>query len=163
MALVVAGRQTARIDGEFVVFLIGMRVNRWSAVRHWLPAFLAMPRMLAELAKDPDSGLLGTRTTLSSDGPLLVQYWRSVDQLNAYAADAASAHRPAWRAFNARARRSGGTVGVWHETYVVPAGSYETIYVDMPRVGLAQAAQVGPVAAASRAADRLPVRASGRA
>jgi hypothetical protein len=25
---------------------------------------------------------------------------------------------------------------VWHETYVVPAGAHETIYVNMPPLGL---------------------------
>jgi Monooxygenase af470-like len=37
------GRFTARVDGEFVVFLIGMRINRPWKVRQWLPVARAMP------------------------------------------------------------------------------------------------------------------------
>ncbi len=43
------GRFAAEIDGDFVVFLIGMRINNLWAVHKWLPAARAMPRMLAEL------------------------------------------------------------------------------------------------------------------
>ncbi len=42
-----------------VVFLIGMRVNRWWKVRQWLRTALAMPRMLRELGQHPELGMLG--------------------------------------------------------------------------------------------------------
>jgi hypothetical protein len=42
MAAVVKKRVTAEIEGDFVVFLIGMRINRLRRVRKWLPIFLAM-------------------------------------------------------------------------------------------------------------------------
>jgi hypothetical protein len=46
---------TAEIEGEFVVFLIGARINKpWTI--HKLPVALAMPRMLKELAANKDSG-----------------------------------------------------------------------------------------------------------
>ena len=49
MSKVVAGRTSADIDGDFVVFLIGMRFNRpWHVAKN-LYAFTAMPRMLAYL------------------------------------------------------------------------------------------------------------------
>ena len=57
MSTVVKGRQTASLDDEVVVFLIGMRINRLRSPRSWLPAFRAMPRMLAELSRDPELGL----------------------------------------------------------------------------------------------------------
>lgn len=40
-------------------------------------------------------------------------------------------------------RRIGGngSVGIWHETYMVTPGQYECIYANMPRFGLARAAQ----------------------
>lgn len=69
-----------------VVFLIGMRVNRWRAVRHWLPVIAAMPRMLKELSRDGESGLLGLRGL--GGGPRVhgvVQYWESHEKLLAYA------------------------------------------------------------------------------
>jgi hypothetical protein len=36
MSKVFPGRYTAEIDKPFIVFLIGMRVNRLFAVRKWL-------------------------------------------------------------------------------------------------------------------------------
>ena len=48
-------------DGPLVVFLIGMRINRWWRPDLWLPVFAVMPTMLAELSRDPGSGLLGYR------------------------------------------------------------------------------------------------------
>src|SRR5205807_10318883 len=44
-------------------------------------------------------------------------------------------HLPAWREFNRRVG-SNGDVGIWHETYSVPAGHYEAIYNNMPAFGL---------------------------
>ena len=46
-----------------------MRVNQPWRPDLWLPVFTAMPRMLAELAADPDSGMLGYRLTLGEGGP----------------------------------------------------------------------------------------------
>ena len=59
MANIVDGRMAAEMDGEFVVFLIGMRINKAWKVHKWLPVILAMPRMLKELHDDPESGFLG--------------------------------------------------------------------------------------------------------
>lgn len=134
---IVPGRWTAREEGDFVFFLIGMRVNRpWHLPRAW-PAFVSMPRMLAELAHDPQSGLLGCKRVWLRGGPVLVQYWRDLDRLMAYATDKAKLHRPAWAAFN-RSIGGDGSVGIWHETYAVRAGNRETIYTNMPRVGVAR-------------------------
>ena len=133
-------RWTHQDDGtRVVVFLIGMRVNRWRRVRAWWPVLTAMPRMLRELYADPASGLLGHRLLLGAGGPVVVQYWRDRDSLFAYARDPGRQHRPAWQRFNAAARTSGGAVGIWHETFDVPAGGSESIYVDMPVSGLAAA------------------------
>jgi Domain of unknown function (DUF4188) len=52
----ISARMTADVDGEVVVFLIGMRINRWWKVHKWMPVAAAMPRMLRELALDPESG-----------------------------------------------------------------------------------------------------------
>ena len=68
-----------------MVFLIGMRINRPWRPDLWLPAFAAMPRMLRELSSDPGSGLLGYRLTFGAGGPLVVQYWKSTEELYAYA------------------------------------------------------------------------------
>ena len=104
---------------EIVVFLIGMRVNKPWRPDAWWPVAVAMPRMLRELAMDPDSGLLGYRMAMSQDGPIVIQYWRDVDALYGYASDPDRQHRPAWGEFFRRARKVPGAVGIWHETYRV--------------------------------------------
>lgn len=137
------GRHTHHHDGDLVVFLIGMTINQWWRPDRWLPVFVAMPGMPAELSKDPDSGLLGHRLVVSPRGPWLVQYWSSVEALHTYASDPAAKHRPAWGRFNRRARSNPRAVGVWHETYVVDRA--ESIYVNAPLGGLAAATSRVPV------------------
>ena len=136
----------AQIDGEAVVFLIGMRINKLWKIHKWLPVLMAMPKMLRELQQNPDLGFLGYhawfgRTVIS------LQYWRSVEDLQAYAKSRDQAHLPAWAAFN-RAVGKNGDVGVWHETYRTREGDYETVYVNMPPFGLGKATKV--VAATGR-------------
>lgn len=138
------GRMTADADGEFVVFLIGMRVNKWWKVHKWLPVFIAMPRMLRELSAHPDSGFMGSET--SPVPTIIVQYWRSYKHLEAYARNRDQRHWPAWVAFNKRIANN-GDVGIWHETYRIGPGQWETLYANMPSFGLGRATTVIPVAA----------------
>ncbi len=142
------GRWTHGHDDEgVVVFLIGARINRLRSVRAWLPVVRAMPRMLAELQRDPGLGLLGVTSCVNGKGALAVQYWRDLDSLLAYAHAADHEHRPAWREFNRSVRDARGAVGIWHETLVVPAGAHESMYVDMPAQGLPLALGATPVGA----------------
>src|ERR1700712_442341 len=91
MATVTNGRMTADIEGDFVVFLIGMRINKPWKLHKWIPVAGAMGPMLKELSKRKELGLLGFHTWISPTGPLVVQYWRSVEQLEAFAKDPALA------------------------------------------------------------------------
>ncbi len=59
MARIITERVTARIDGDIVVFLIGLRFNKLWKVHKWFPVLSAMPRMLRELYSDPSLGFLG--------------------------------------------------------------------------------------------------------
>lgn len=146
-------RLTHDYDGELVVFHIGMRIRQWWRPDLWLPVFRAMPPMLRELSQDPDSGLLGFRLIADPRGPWTVQYWSSLEKLYAYASDPQASHRPAWSAFNRRARNAPQAVGVWHETY--PVAGAESIYVGMPPIGLAEVVGSRPVTGRGhRAADR---------
>jgi hypothetical protein len=151
------GRYSATIEGDFVVFLIGMGINRPLKVRSWWPVFTAMPRMIRELERDPSSGFLGATLGLAGRGPFIVQYWRSFEQLERYARAPDSEHLPAWRRFNREVRDS-GDVGIWHETYRVRAGEYEAVYGNMPRTGLARVGEHGPVGSTSTAANRIGAR-----
>ena len=135
MSKVISKRVTAQIEGDFVVFLIGVRINKPWKVHRWLPVFRAMPRMIRELEESPESGFLGHIMSLR----VIVQYWRSFDALEAYARNADQLHWPAWLDFNERVGGSRGDVGIWHETYRVRAGEYECVYSGMPPLGLAKA------------------------
>lgn len=133
------GSFVADVDAEqTVVFLVGMRVNRWRRVRSWWPVLAAMPRMLAELEARPDVGLLEARSYWSGRVFLVVQHWSSIEALGRFAQDPQMSHQPAWAAFN-RAAAGDGDVGVFHETYEVPRAGIESLYGNMPPFGLALA------------------------
>ena len=86
-----------------------------------------------------------------------MQYWDSHEKLYGYAGDRNAAHRPAWAAFNRRARKAPGAVGIWHETYLVERA--ESVYAGMPVSGLAAATTSVPVARRGEtAAERLGTR-----
>ncbi|MEX3106363.1 DUF4188 domain-containing protein [Streptomyces sp. V2] len=154
---VIPGRNTAAAENGVVVFHIGLRINRLRALSSWLPAFRSMPRMLRELSREKSRGLLGYKVLHAGLRDFyVVQYWTDKDSLLAYAHQRDLEHRPAWTEFNRRARAGKGNVGIWHETFIVPAGSYESVYVDMPAYGLAAATGVVPVARrGDTAAQRL--------
>ncbi len=138
MADIIKERVCAEIEGELVLFMIGARINRWWKPWAWLPVVSAMPKMLIELAKQPELGLLHARSHFNFPDVMVVQYWRSFDQLEAYAKARERAHLPAWQAFN-KAIGSNGDVGIWHETYRIAPGQYENIYNNMPPYGLGRA------------------------
>jgi hypothetical protein len=140
MSQVFPGRFTAATDQPFVVFLIGMRVNNMLAFRKWIPVASAMGPMLQTLYTMPEKGFLGGETFFRLP-PLmitLISYWKDYEHLEAFARSADDPHLPAWRAFN-RAVGKDGSVGIWHETYLVDAGKHEALYGNMPRFGLATA------------------------
>jgi Domain of unknown function (DUF4188) len=140
------GRFTADVGAlgdEVVVFLIGMRINKPWKVRAWWPVFVAMPKMLKYLAEHPEKGLLGFQQAFLPS-PILVQYWRSFEDLARFARNRDDPHLEPWRQFNRRVGRS-GDVGIWHETYRVRTADIETIYGNMPPTGLAAATASMPV------------------
>lgn len=140
MDTVKPGRHSAQIEGPFVVFLIGMRVNRLAAVARWWPVSMAMPRMLERLYAHPETGFLGGENFFRF-GPItsvLISYWRSFEDLERFARSPDEPHLSAWRAFN-QAVGGDGSVGIWHETYMVSEGQYESVYANMPVFGLASA------------------------
>ena len=136
MPTIYPGRFSTSIKGPFVVFLIGMRINRLLAPHKWLPVASAMGPMLKELYANPSLGMLAAVPSIYWRGVMVTQYWRSFDQLVDYAQSRNAAHLPAWKAFN-QSIGSDGTVGIWHETYQVADGKSECIYANMPVFGLA--------------------------
>ena len=150
-------RLTARKDDGFVVFLIGMRINAWWKPWRWLRVGAAMPRMLRELATNPELGYLGGESWFGRT-TLMLSYWKSKEHLMEFASRRSSTHLPAWKDFYAMGRH--GDVGIWHETYDVAPGTYENVYVDMPPFGLGavvpRVAAHGPFARASSRMGTAP-------
>jgi hypothetical protein len=152
MAKVVPGRFTARIEGPFVVFIIGMRVNRLWAFHKWVPVATAMGGMLKELYENPELGFLGNSSHMNMREVTLIQYWRSYEHLEKYARGSHN-HLTAWKKFN-QSIGSDGTVGIFHETYLVEAGKYECLYGNMPVWGLAKAGEHLPAVGMRETARR---------
>jgi hypothetical protein len=135
------GRYVAHMEGDFVVFLVGMRINRPWKIHKWWPTFRSMSGMIKQLRAHPEKGALGSYFVLIAGvGPAVIQYWRSFEHLEAFARGTDDPHIPAWRKFNQSVKAS-GDVGIWHETYQVRAGESEGIYANMPRTGLALAGE----------------------
>jgi hypothetical protein len=139
MAPTFPGRYWAQSDQPFVVFLIGMRVNKIFALLSWPPVSAAMPPMLAGRKPDPALGLPHAQFWVD---------WRVVGLLRdlpgfeqAHARNAA--HLPAWAEFN-RSIGGNGSAGIGRETTTAAPGQSESIYDNMPRFGLGAAAQHRP-------------------
>jgi hypothetical protein len=155
MADIRQGRWSAKIEGDFVVFLIG---TKFPPLLHLIRTFLdvggrrAMRHMLDYLVAHPEKGLLGYQMGL----PVTVQYWRSFAHLEAFAKDRADPHLDVWRNYWRRVGKSGRT-GIWHETYLVRADEYETIYANMPPFGMGKAGELRPVSGEGGARQRIGV------
>ena len=132
------GRWTAQLDGDFVVFLIGATLRDETQGQVVNDLLMAMIDMLVELEHDPDKGLLGYQVFGAYDG-VIVQYWRSFEHLEAYARNPDAKHLPVWQAWNRLAEGERAIGGIWHETFMVPAGHYEAIYQNVPLTGLQKA------------------------
>jgi hypothetical protein len=98
--------------------------------------------MIKELRCQPELGFLHAEMWFSRT-IILAQYWRSMDQLMAYATSKHAAHLRAWKAFN-QSVGTDGSVGIWHETYAIAAGAYESVYVNIPPFGLGRAGKLEP-------------------
>lgn len=151
MAKIIGERMAAQIEGDFVVFLIGMKINKLWKVGKWMPTARAMGMMLKELQSKPseETGFLGHQPLSMFN---MVQYWRSFDHLEAYARSKDDAHWPAWVAFNRAMKGAREDVGIWHETYMVHAGEYEAIYSGMPEMGLGKFGSLVPATGSKEAA-----------
>ncbi|CAM4211093.1 transcriptional regulator [Bacillus manliponensis] len=137
------GRYTAHMDDSFAVFVIGMRINKLFAISKWLPVARAMGGMMKELYQNKELGFLSTESFFNGRTIVQIQYWQSFKALEQYARHA-PLHVEAWRKFNKKAFQT-EAVGIFHETYVIQKGQYETIYANMPLFGLAKAGNLVPI------------------
>ncbi|MDL4839427.1 DUF4188 domain-containing protein [Aquibacillus rhizosphaerae] len=128
------GRYTTENTEDIVVFIIGMRINKRLAVHKWLPVFSAMPGMIKELYVNKDElGFISMESYFGLRTTAMIQYWRSTEELIAYAKG--NKHLAAWKNFNKKVGNN-DAVGIYHETYHVRKGEYESVYANMPTYGL---------------------------
>jgi hypothetical protein len=155
MPKVIPGRFTAETKESFVVFSIGMRVNNIWAIDKWLPTANAMSPMLTALHQYPEKGFLGQESFYRLFPPevVLITYWQSFEHLEHFARNPDDPHLESWRKFN-RSIGSDGSVGIWHETFLVQPGQYEAMYANMPLFGLAAATQHVPAVGRRETARR---------
>jgi hypothetical protein len=148
------GRYTTENTEDIVVFIIGMRVNKRFALHKWLPVFTAMPGMLKELYTNKDElGFLSMESYFGLRTSAMIQYWRSMEDLLAYAKN--EKHLSAWENFNKKVGNN-DAVGIYHETYQIKNRSYESIYGNMPYYGLGKALKHIPITAKRNSAkERL--------
>jgi len=138
MARIFNGRFTAKTDQPFVVFLIGMRINKWWRFDKWIPVSSAMGPMMQTLFTSPEKGFLHAEFFWNMSGPVIIQYWRSFEELEQFARQPSDQHIEAWKKFNQVVGKD-GSVGIWHETYLVEPDKFEVFYGNMPKFGLGAA------------------------
>ena len=159
MSRVLEGRMAADVDGEFVLYINGFRLNKLRAVHKWFRAGRKIAAMFDELAADPESGFLGYQPALQGlRGGGSIQYWRSLDDLRRFAQDPNDMHVPAWTWVNENI--TNGEVGFWAEIYHIEAGNYETFYRDMPPKGLGGFTELVPMSHHTRRLGMTPGRAA---
>ena len=148
------GRWAAEIEGDFVVFLIGAKPDRFRVLRSLRDygGRKGTFHMLKTLSEDPESGLLHYEMP-GAFGTYIVQYWRSFQHLERFA-NTPDPHKEVWQNYWRRVGKDNRS-GIWHETYLVRAGEYEAVYGNMPPYGLAKAGTMVPLAESRTARDRL--------
>jgi len=129
-------------NNDIVVFLIGTRVNH--AMGLAAPGVLEMGGYMTQMCKDLNThaeefGFLGMTSWLNSTDRatnseiLEVCYFRSVEGLQKFAHS--DYHRKAWDWWNKTIKQH-PHLAIFHETYHVPKGHWESIYVNSHVSGL---------------------------
>ena len=142
----IPARMTATLEGDFVVLLLGMRINKPWKVRHWLPVLLAMRRMLRE----PPGPSPASWATPGPGRPSSSTGARSSTSKPTPATGTAGTGRPG--SLHPAHGPPAGDVGIWHETFRVRAGEYEAIYSGMPPHGLGKVGRLAPVSGPAESA-----------
>jgi hypothetical protein len=138
MVAIPKGRFTAASQDSVVVFLVGVRINKFLQIWRGLPFLIAMIRALWYLSKNEDAGMLKTEMCLCWRGAFALQYWRSFEDLERFARYDQAPHLVAWRNANKRLAKS-TAIGIFHETYVTTPDTREVIYVNMDAWGMSEA------------------------
>lgn len=155
-----SGRNEARlmadIEGEFLVFVVELRIYQWWRFWKWLPVVRAMGGMLTELMKKPELGLLNFEYWFAFRRQVFLMYWRSYEHMHDWVLDKGATHMAGWKMLNQLMKDSPKVLGFWHESYVIQPHQYEAFYRNVPTVGLGQAGTLVPLQGrATTAAARL--------
>lgn len=149
MAKIIPGRCTAHVSMQlqepFIMLILGIRVNRFLLFWKWIPAVIWSLPMLYTLVRHEAAGFLGGQATYFWPGIGLIQYWRSFDDLERFARSKQHPHLKAWRWYN-KSIGAKGSVGLWHEVFLVKPGRHEVMYENMPLFGLVAATKAIPFA-----------------
>ena len=129
-------KATVQNEKDVVVFIIGMKIHKFFYVHQWIPIAKAMGTMLKELYQNKNHGFQNGELHLNWKGITVIQYWDGFEQLETFAHE--ELHRGIWKEYYQKADMQ-KVVGIFHETYIVPAKNYEAIYVNMPEFGLGKA------------------------
>lgn len=151
------GRCTARRDEPFVVFMMGVRVNRLFAVWRWFSVLLSLRSMVRKISGTSGLGYLGGQTFYSWRTVTIMQYWESYEALERYARCPKQGHLPAWQRFNREVRGS-KAIGLWHEAYTIGSAEYDAIYTNVPVCGLAKATVHMPAVGGRETKRRRTIR-----
>lgn len=147
-------RVTHAYDGPLALFLIGLRIHKPWHLRTARAAALPMQGMIVELEANraaadrgeaEDLGYLASRTTVGLTGVTMIQWWRSVEDIYAYANAGDRRHRPAWVEFYRVAKERPDVATLWHETYDLTGRGVESAYAGPKPFGLASLAGVVPM------------------
>ena len=141
------------IEGDIVVYISGMRLNKLRAIPQWIAAGRTLAKMFDRLEADPDSGFLGYQPAfMGIRTGAAIRYWRSLEDLKRFVRDQNDLHVPTWKWYNETVDIDGG-VRFWAELYVVESGRYETFYRNIDPTGLGAVGGLRPDGAHDRAHD----------
>ncbi|HEV3167442.1 MAG TPA: phenylacetaldoxime dehydratase family protein [Isosphaeraceae bacterium] len=138
---------------ELCLVRLGMQVHRLTAMAFAAKLGRAIDRSAGE-AIGTGAGLLRSeRFAMGWKHFGVLQYWRSFAELEAWSHK--EPHVAWWRQAVERGRAR-GDFGIYHETFLVPRGQIETIYLGCQPVGLATFGAIGePVGSLTTSRDRL--------
>ena len=115
---------------DLVVIYLGMRAN---TLRGFKTLVSFGPKIQKSVGENPDGLLLHENLFFALFPPHagMRQYWRDFESLERWART--GVHAEWWKSF----LENRGGAGFWHETYF-RGGQVESVYIDMPAVGLAR-------------------------
>jgi hypothetical protein len=153
---VVNGKTTAQFPGsttpsqsQVVVIKLAARCNHPLGIFH--PHMRKISFFFKSMVKNLDDnseryGFLGASTYIGNERAtgneiMIMAYFRTYEGLHAFSHEEGGVHREAWSYWNTEVMSKGKTkegrmFSIMHETYQVPAGKWENIYVNYHPSGL---------------------------